>query len=158
MRTAARCLRAALWIVLVLYIVLQILTMVAIRMGNVAYSLVPLGVVTAAMTASAVLFTVWKKRPYIGLLLAGICGVAMIAVSLDLKTVFPVVVSAAGDIDYGLSTLKMVFRHMGMAVVPLLMLGAWLCQRAADRTDALRRHGLKSTVDLSGERIFKDRG
>ena len=169
MRTGSSICKIAMWVALVIYTFFQAMAIYGIQTGNNAsliaagradevYSVLPLLCVTLLMILSAVLFTVWKKRRYVGIAAALIAAVAIVVISLDLSRAFPVRISSY-DTDPGLSTWKMIWRHAGMAIVPLFMIPAWLLERAASKGEEFRRSLAKEpTYDLSGAAIFADEG
>ena len=63
----------------------------------------------------------------------------------------------AGDGDTGLNTFKMIYRHMSPALVPLLMVPAFICDRIVAKQEQARlvADG-KARFDLSGAPLFKD--
>ena len=155
MRTASTVAKVIMWIAVVFYVLLQLAAIVSIQLGNnttvieqgrpeEVYNIVPLLVTTVAMLAAVILFTVWKKRRYIGVLIALAAGVAIVVIAFDLGREFPVRVSGY-DTD------------LGMVLVPLAMIPAWLCERAymksAEFQISLSR---EPSYDLSGAAIFVD--
>lgn len=167
MRTASTVAKVIMWIAVVFYVLLQLAAIVSIQLGNnttvieqgrpeEVYNIVPLLVTTVAMLAAVILFTVWKKRRYIGVLIALAAGVASVVIAFDLGREFPVRVSGY-DTDPGLTTWKLIWRHFGMVLVPLAMIPAWLCERAymksAEFQISLSR---EPSYDLSGAAIFAD--
>lgn len=169
MRKASITCKVLMWITFVVYAAMQLGAAFSIQFvynAKIAaagkpeemYNAVPLVVATAVMTAAVILFTVWKKRRYVGLLLAALAWVAILVIGLDLGREFPSRVSS-GNITTGLDTTKVVLRHIGIVLVPILMLPAWLCERAAVRRDRLRREQEeKKGYNLSGGPLFTDDG
>ncbi|HIW74602.1 MAG TPA: hypothetical protein H9684_09775 [Firmicutes bacterium] len=169
MRTAATVAKVIMWIALVFYVILQVATILSIQLGNNAtaaelgrpedaYNIVPLLVTTAAMLAAVILFTVWEKRRYIGVVVAILAGVAIVVIAFDLGRAFPVRISGY-DTDPGLSTWKLVWRHIGMVLVPLAMIPAWLCERTYMKSREFQLSlSREPTFDLSGAAIFSDGG
>ena len=169
MRTASTIAKIIMWVALVFYVLLQTVTILSIHFGNNAsaieagrpesvYSVIPLLVTTVAMLAAVILFTVWEKRRYIGLAVALAAGVAIVVIALDMGRAFPVRISSY-DTDPGLTTWKLIWRHIGMVLVPLAMIPAWLCERAyMNDRDFQLSLAKEPTFDLSGAAIFADEG
>ena len=169
MRTASTIAKVIMWIALVFYVLLQTATILSIQFGNNAsaialdqpekvYNIIPLLVTTVAMLAAVILFTVWEKRRYIGVLVGVLAGVAIVVIAMDLGRAFPVRISGY-DTDPGLSTWKLIWRHIGMVLVPLAMIPAWLCERSYMKSQEFQLSLSKEpTFDLSGASIFTDEG
>ncbi len=91
--------RILLWIVLVLVCAVQIMTIVSIQINNAnaiegeAYdkvlSIVPL-IVAAVLLLGAVLFEVFPKRGYIGLILCAVAGIIFFIYAFSIRDAFPV--------------------------------------------------------------------
>ncbi len=164
MRGAAGIFRILFWIVLVLVAGVQIITMISIQMNNAnaveagqydeVLSIVPLVAATVLMAAGAVLFEAVSKRRYIGLLLCAVAGVVFFVYAFSIRDAYPVRVGSWGQ-DVGVSTARMIWRHMSPILVPILMLGAWLSERSAARRQPLSD---KPGFDLSGGPLFRDEG
>lgn len=166
MRAFSTFLKVLMWTILVLSTGFQLLASIAIWQSNSAlmandktdqlYNLWPLWVVSGLFLAAVILFHVWKKRPYIGLILAILAAVAMVVIALDLMYTFPERIGADGG-DAGIGVWKMLYRHMLPVLIPLLMLGAWLLDRAANQQEE-RLLIAKGTnhFDLSGAPLFQD--
>ncbi len=103
------------------------------------------------MILAVVLFAVWKKRRYIGIAAALVAAVAIVVIALDLSRAFPVRISSY-DTDPGLSTWKMIWRHAGMALVPVFMIPAWLLERAD-----LKKENSSAPFPRSRPTIFRAR-
>ena len=158
MRTGSTICKIGMWVTLVIYAFFQMMAIYGIQTGNNAsliaagradevYSILPLLCVTLLMILAVVLFAVWKKRRYIGVAVALVAAVAIVVVALDLSRAFPVRISSY-DTDPGLSTWKMIWRHAGMALVPVFMIPAWLLERAdlrSFRRGDIRRRGRASS-------------
>ena len=166
MRTVSKIFRILMWIAVVFYAALQGLAAYGLSLNNAnaiaadnkdkVYNILPLMCMALIMVAAVVLFTVLKKKRYIGLCFAIIAAIGMLVVGLDMGRKFPVTVSST-DVDVGLSIGKMIWRHYGIAIVPVFMLVAWLFERSADKSDELyRAMHFKSGYDLSGNAIFSD--
>ncbi len=164
MRGAAGIFRILFWIVLVLVVAIQIVTMVSIQMNNAnaveagqhdkVLSIVPLAAATVLMVAGAVLFEAVSKRRYIGLILCAVAGVVFFLYAFSIRDAFPVRVGSWGQ-DAGVSTARMIWRHMSPVLVPVLMLGAWLSERSAAKRQPISD---KTGFDLSGGPLFRDEG
>lgn len=169
MRTGSTICKIGMWVTLVIYAFFQMMAIYGIQTGNNAsliaagradevYSILPLLCVTLLMILAVVLFAVWKKRRYIGVAVALVAAVAIVVVALDLSRAFPVRISSY-DTDPGLSTWKMIWRHAGMALVPVFMIPAWLLERAdLKKRESQRSLSKEPTYDLSGAAIFADEG
>ena len=91
--------RILLWIVLVLVCAVQIMTIVSIQINNAnaiegeAYdkvlSIVPLIVAAVLLLGGAVLFEVFPKRGYIGLILCAVAGIIFFIYAFSIRDAFP---------------------------------------------------------------------
>lgn len=165
MRAGAVLSKVLMWIVLVLCTGIQALAIIGIgsnnsraleaNMPDKVYALWPLIAVVVLAWASVLIFTIWKKRSYFGLIVAGVVGIAAIVLAFDLMRAFPAQISSTGDV--GLSTWKMVYRHMSPVLIPLLMVPAFICDRIAAKQEQARLVASgKARFDLSGAPIFSD--
>ena len=165
MRAGAVFSKTLMWIVLVLCTGIQALAIIGIGSNNArareaeqldkVYTLWPLIALVVLLWAAVLLFTIWKKRAYIGLIVAGIAGIAAIVLAFDLMRAFPAQISTTGDV--GLSTWKMVYRHMSPILISLLMVPAFICDRIATKQEQARLVASgKARFDLSGAPIFSD--
>lgn len=153
--------RILLWIVLVLVCAVQIMTIVSIQINNAnaiegeAYdkvlSIVPLIVAAVLLLGGAVLFEVFPKRGYIGLILCAVAGIIFFIYAFSIRDAFPVHIGADGK-DTGVTTARMIWRHMSPVFVPILMLVVWLLERSMAKEEP----AAKSHFDLSGGPLFKD--
>ena len=100
MRIASTITRVLMWVALVVYSVMQFLAAYGIvvennlraveqEMPEKVYNVVPLVVITLLMILAVILFTVWKKRPYIGLALSAVAGIALLVTTLSMSRAFP---------------------------------------------------------------------
>ena len=121
------------------------------------FNIWPLVSACVLIVAAVVLFTVLKRHRYVGLLIAVAAAVIFLVVALDLSRAFPLQIGTGG-VDRGLTTWKIVYRHCSMLLVPLFMLPAWLCERAAVKAEELRRvkEAGRTHIDLSGSPLFTD--
>ena len=153
--------RISLWIVLALVFAVQIMTIVSMQWNNInaiegeAYdkvlSIVPLVVALLMMLGGAVLFEVFPKRRDSGLILCAVAGIIFFIYAFSIRDAYPVHIGSDGE-DKGITTARMVWRHMSPILVPILMLVIWLLERStAGRTPAKETH-----FDLSGGPLFKD--
>ncbi len=155
MRGASNFLKTLIWIFTVLYMALQGLAVYALSMNNDNYNVLPLAGVSVLMLTGVILFMVLTKRRSIGMIVAFVAAIGMLVVALDLGRQFPVSIGSS-DTDYGLSLWKLIWRHYGIAIIPVLMLPAWLCERAANKADEMANMLYKPKYDLSGGAIFSD--
>ena len=163
MRAIAVISKTLMWAALVVYLFFQTMEVIGISSNNAkainagrpeeVYSVIPLVVAAAAMLIGAVVFAALRRRRYIGIIIGVVAAAIMLMVALDLGRAFPVQVNSYGDT--GLSTAKLIWRHIGIAVVPVFMLAGWLAEHFADKAAALADKG-KHGYDLSGDPIFKD--
>lgn len=155
------------WCFLVFYLLIQAMAVFGLMSNNSGaieggqpdkvFNVAPLIAAAAIMLIAAVLFTALKKHRYIGIFVGVVSAALMLVVALELGRRFPVTIGS-GDRDYGLDTWKLIWRHIGIAIIPVFMLIAWLAERAADKADAKRMEGYNKSYDLSGGAIFKDSG
>lgn len=111
--------RILLWIVLVLVCAVQIMTIVSIQINNAnaiegeAYdkvlSIVPLIVAAVLLLGGAVLFEVFPKRGYIGLILCAVAGIIFFIYAFSIRDAFPVHIGSDGK-DTGVTTARMIWR------------------------------------------------
>lgn len=69
--------------------------------------------------------------------MAAVAGLAAVLIAFDLMRAFPAQISASGG-DTGLNTFKMIYRHMSPALVPLLMVPAFICDRIVAKQEQAR--------------------
>lgn len=109
------------------------------------YALRALIATNVVMFGGVAVYFFYKKRPAVGILLSTVAAVAFIVIAFDLKRVFPSSILAYGAV--GVDTVKMLWRHMSPALLPVFMLGAWLFgQRVEDR-----RASKKAIKEIMGE-------
>lgn len=164
MRTLSFTSKFFMWFFLVFYFIIQALAVFALISNNQnaieagrsdsIYSVVPLISATLLMVLGVILFVVFNKRRYIGIIIAGVAAAVMLVVALDMGRNFPTSIGV-GETDVGLSTWKIIWRHIGIAIIPVLMLSAWLSEHFADKADMLRREN-KPRYNLEGNVIFRD--
>lgn len=117
---------------------------IAVHNHNVAqilpervYALRALIATNVVMFGGVTVYYLYKKRPAVGILLSTAAAVAFIVIAFDLKRVFPSSILAYGAV--GVDTLKMLWRHMSPALLPVFMLGAWLFGRQAEDRQASKK-------------------
>ena len=164
MRAGSFICKLLMWCSIVFYTMIQALTVFGLTSNNLkavkagqldsVYGIGPLVTATLMMLIAVILFTIIKKRKFIGIVIAAVAAALMLVVALDLGRTFSSSIGTGG-IDVGLSTWKLVWRHIGMAIIPALMLFAWLFQRCADKADEQFMKDKKG-YDLSGQAIFTD--
>lgn len=173
MRIASTITRVLMWVALVVYSVMQFLAAYGIvvennlraveqEMPEKVYNVVPLVVITLLMILAVILFTVWKKRPYIGLALSAIAGIAILVTTLSMSRAFPLTTNAYGE--YGLSLQKLVLCHYGFLIVPVLMLMTWGFRRIDESRSLVRQSAREGREwketggrsDASSPRILSD--
>ena len=162
-KTAVIC-RRLMWVLLVLMLAMQALVIVSIQMNNWLaeerqleeniFQLTPLILAVAIMLAGALLFGIYKKRRYIGLILCTVAAVVFFLLAFEIQRAYPTSIGADGNTK-GITTFRMIYRHMSPVLLPLLMLVSWLTERAAARRKAA--HPLpEDHFDLSGGPLFRD--
>jgi len=158
--------KVCMWVVLVICTFFQALVLLGIGQSNSAavaagqpdavYNLWPIAVMTAALWAAVLLFIFLKKAPAVGLALALAAGVLTVIVAMDLMNTFTVHISSTGE-DVGLSTAKVVYRHLSPLLIPLLMLPAFFLDMAARKQEKARLEAEGGPrFDLSGAPLFRD--
>lgn len=166
MRKAASICRGIMWILLVFVFSVQIMTVVSLYINHQA--VIPLEssertfplaalLITACclLLSGVVLFGIFKKRRYIGLLFCVVAAVIFFIAALEIHRAFPTFVGIDGE-THGISFSRMIFRHMTPILIPLLMLVSWLLDRGASRRAPLDTVSEKSGFDLLGDPLFKD--
>lgn len=141
MEVASVISKIAMWVALVVTGAFQVLAIFGISMNNqqaVAidkpekqYNLTFLVLCIVLFVLAVILFTVMKKHRYIGVIVAVVAAFMMIGVALDLGRVFTVSIQATGE--QGLTTWRMVWRHMSPVLVTVCMISAWLFGRVVDK-------------------------
>ena len=162
MRTLSFVSKFLMWALLMVYSVFQVLAVFGIMGSNAdiikagqggrTVSPIPLIAATILMLAAVILFAALAKRKYIGLIVSVVASAVMLMVALELGRQFPPSVSAT--VTVGLTTWKLIWRHIGIAAVSLFMLVAWLADRQLEKAYSRSREG-KSGYDLSGQPLFK---
>ena len=165
MRKAAGVCRGIMWVLFVVILSMQILAIVSIEMNNQMasqidapdkmFSVIPLLLASVLLLAGILLFTIYRKRPYIGLILCAVAGVLFVILALEIQRQFPPSLGADGE-TIGITTARMIFRHMSPAVIPVLMLAAWLMERSVRRNAPVSAATDKTGFDLSGAPLFHD--
>lgn len=158
MSTVVRACKLWIWMILGVITLFQVCTVAAIYIDNAArqaagkealsYPIAGLLCALALMIAGVLLFMFWKKSRHWGLIVSAAAGILFILVALELyRTDTPLV-------DNTINIVKMVGFHMSPALIPLLMLPAWLGERPrkkekspAGRTIPLR----ESSIFVYGE-------
>ena len=147
------------WITLALTTLVQIGTILSIRLGE---NLVnpTLGVIaTVLMVLSVILFFALSRGKLVPLVMAGIAGVLFILFAFQLKDTLPVVVTERGLA--GVSLWKAMYRHMSPALIPLFLFPIFwdyhtdrqLLRRA--EADLLTPSYFESTDDATEEETHK---
>ena len=166
MRALSTLSKVLVWVFLVIYGLFQALAIFAISQQNQTalkngmtdsvYPLLPLAIATVLMLASVILFFAYRKKRVFGVVLGFAAAVMMLVVALDLGRAFPVTVGSY-DTDSGLSTAKLITRHIGIAIIPVLLALAWLFERMDHRAVAAAEASReRANYDLSGSPVFKD--
>ena len=164
MRKAAVTFHILMWIMFGFSALWQVAAVSAILFSQFSnqyfttYNVIPLSVFIVLMLVSLVLFEVLKKRRYIAVAICFAAAIALFIIALELKRLIPVTVDSASVTGTtGLTTWKLIYRHVSMSFVPFFMLPAWLFGRAADRQEEKAREmNTKEHLDLSGGPLFKD--
>lgn len=166
MRTLSNIFKAMMWVILVIYLFFQALAVYGLMQNNadaiqnnmteMIVNYVPLICAAVMMLLAVILFTVFKKHRYIGLIVAVIAAGVMLVVALSLRRAFPVYVSSSGK-DTGLTIAKLFINHIGIALVPILMIPAWLFERIAIKNeDMAKAISENSGYHFSDDAIFTD--
>lgn len=166
MRAYSTTCKVLAWVFMAIYSVLQMLAIYGISQQNKiavangradrVYPPAPLVIATVLMLVAVLLFFVIRKKRLFGVLLGFAAAVMMLVVALDLGRSFPVTVGSY-DVDTGLSTAKLITRHIGIVIVPILLSLAWLFEhydnQAIAAAEAARE---RADYDFSGSPVFKD--
>lgn len=166
MRALSNIFKALIWAVLAVYLFFQTLAVYGLLQNNAAavqndmpekiFNYVPLICAAVMMLLAVILFTVFKKHRYIGIIVAVIAAGVMLVVALSLQKAFPVYVSSSGK-DPGLTTAKLFINHIGIALVPILMIPAWIFERIAIKNEDMAKAMAESSgYHFSEETIFTD--
>lgn len=166
MRVLSRIFKTFMWIVLAIYLLFQALAVYGLLQNNAAavqndmpekvYNIAPLLCAAGMMLLATILFTVLKNHRYIGFILALIAAGVMLVVALALQKAFPVYITSS-EKDIGLSTAKLFINHIGIALVPVFMVPAWICDRIAGKNEEMAAAMAESSgYHFSDETIFTD--
>lgn len=164
MRKAATAFHILMWVMFGFSALWQVAAVSAILFSQfnnqnfTTYNVVPLVVFIVLMLASLVLFEVMKKRRYIAVIVSFAAAIALFVIALELKRLIPVTVDSASVTGTtGLTTWKLIYRHISMSFVPFFMLPTWLFDQSARRQEMEARElQKKEHLDLSGGPLFKD--
>lgn len=166
-RTVSTICKVLMWLAFAFSAIWQVMTLYSLHSGNqqaiaagqeqYVFNIWPLAIACVLIVAGLVLFILLKKQRYIGLLIAIAAAVIFLLVALELGRAFPLQIGTGG-VDRGLSPWKIAYRHCSMLLVPVFMVPAWLCERAADKADERRRAKEAGSyhIDLSGAPLFAD--
>lgn len=135
------------WTVLVISTFFQVLAMFGIGQNNATaleagkadkvYALWPMIAVTSLLVVGVILFICLAQAAVYRADCGGCGGLAAVLIAFDLMRAFPAQISASGG-DTGLNTFKMIYRHMSPALVPLLMVPAFICDRIVAKQEQAR--------------------
>jgi len=157
-RTLSTVSKVFMWMFMVVYFGFQSLAVLGIMSSNASageggktFSPVPLIVATLLMLAAVILFTVLPKRKWIGVIISVVAAGVMLMVALELGRMFPPSVSTTGTV--GLTTWKLIWRHIGISMVAVFMIVACLADRQLEKEYYASRQ--KSGYNLSGDPLFK---
>ena len=123
--------------------------------------LIPLWIAALVLVpAGAVLTAVFKEKGAwltVPLAVAAVGTVLSLIVALTLKNGLPVSMNSVGD-EVGLTTWKLVYRHLSSVFAGVLVLIAAAVHWLACREERIRweNEGYKPVYDLSGAPLFKD--
>lgn len=166
MRALSNVFKTLMWVIMVIYLFFQALAVYGLVQNNAdavqngmtekIINYVPLICAAVMMLLAVILFTVFKKHRYIGLVVAIIAAGVMLVVALSLQRAFPVYVSSSGK-DTGLTTAKLFINHIGIALVPIFMIPAWLFERIAIKSEEMAKAMAENSgYHFSDEAIFTD--
>lgn len=166
MRALSNVFKVLMWVALVIYLFFQSLAVYGLMQNNTAamnaekadkiYNVVPLICAAALMLVAVILYIIFKKHRYIGIVVAIIAAAFMLIIALDLGRNFPVTVSGSGK-DTGLTTAKLFFNHIGIAIIPVFMIISLIFERIANKNEEkARAMAKKSEYHFSDEMIFTD--
>ena len=99
MRATSLTCKILMWTVLVISTFFQVLAMFGIGQNNAialeagkadkVYALWPMIAVTSLLVVGVILFICLRKRPFIGLIVAAVAGLAAVLIAFDLMRAFP---------------------------------------------------------------------
>jgi len=158
MRTAQKTGTVFMWIFMLFYTLTNVGTAIFLIVTP-SSNRVSIGtslLVSVGMTlVSCVMYHAMPKKRAIWCILGAIAAVVMLAASLALRQAYPVHIGPGGN-DVGISLWKQIWRHCGIAVVPVLMLAAWLTGRVAEKDEEVRAKSTGKGYDLPSGSIFRD--
>lgn len=166
MRIASTWLKVGVWMTFIYSLLVQAMVMISLILGNQSkieagnkelFPIAPLGIAIALLIIGFVLFFVIKKRRYIGVIVLAVSCVMFFLIGLEISREFPVQVGASGD-DIGISTGKLITRHMAPIAVLIFMVPAWITDHFDRKACELRAISKPSHYDLSGDALFTDLG
>ena len=125
METIARIFRVLAWIALAVTTAFQVLVIMGIRQGDSAFNTMPIVVATVLMVVAVVLFCVLPRGKIVPLLMAVAAAVLFVVIAVNIKAVFTVRLSTDGS-DLGITSWRLVYRHLSPVLVPILLFPVWL--------------------------------
>jgi len=158
MRTAQKTSTVFMWIFMAFYALTNVGTAIFLIITPSANRVsIGTSLITSVglMLISCVLYHVAPRKRAVWCILGAVAAVVMLAASLALRQAYPVRIGFGGN-DVGISVWKQIWRHCGIALVPVLMLTAWLTGRSAAKEDEVRAKSTGKGYDLSGDSIFRD--
>ena len=167
MRRCSVACQVFMWIFVGFGVLMHVLIIIGLVMNNKdavaadppdkTYNFWPIVIAVVLMILASVLFAVFKKLRFIGVILAAVSAVMLVVIGLDIYRAFPEQIDSYGR-TIGLTLGRLLYRHLSMTLVLPFMLGGWLFGRAADKADEDRRarEGEKAHFDLSGAVLFSD--
>ncbi|MBR2337895.1 MAG: hypothetical protein IKA63_00325 [Clostridia bacterium] len=128
MDTIASISRVLAWVTLVITTAFQCLAMYGIYTGNSEFSIFPMAVATVLMAVSVILFFALRQGKTVPFLMAVGAAVLFIVVAVMIKNEFTVHMGADGT-DMGITSWRMVYRHLSPVLVPVFLLAPWVVYR-----------------------------
>lgn len=139
MRTWAAICRVGIWIVTVLMLFFQILTVMGIKNYDTAvgaassYEVAPLVLATALMTVTVIVFFALRRGRLVPLIIAAVLGLCFVALAHSLHVYYgPPTTGVIPDGSY-LTVWKALYRHALPVLIPFMMIPGWLVQREDNR-------------------------
>lgn len=123
------------WAALVFSLCMQALVAFGIASGNSGFSIVPIVVASVLLLVSMILIVALPKGKLLPLLMAAAAGVLFIIVAVLIARQFTILVGVE-SLDGGITAWQFVYRHLSPLLVPLFLLGYWICWRTQYKIDA----------------------
>lgn len=136
MQTASRIWNTLAWIALIFSLFMQTLVAFGIATGGTDFSIVPIVVSSVLLLVATIVTTALPKKKGIPLIAAGVAGMLFIITAILVSKEFPILIHEV-DMGRGITPWQFVYRHLSPLLVPLFLLGYWICWRTQQVIDTV---------------------